>query len=125
VLGLPLEAPSGADRQKAQEKVRAERQQNFDKSKQQREAKTEQNKKDRQQRQKQKEREKDGEIFCQQGYFTCLNESPAMELLISSTMRKSSSPHTVMYEIHCCVRTTDAAMHGIGTFRHVEGQHDT
>ncbi|DBA92880.1 TPA: hypothetical protein ACH3X1_003051 [Trebouxia sp. C0004] len=58
-LTLPFELPYHNDRQKSPEKVKAERQESFDKSKQDRQAKTEQNKKERQQRQKQKERDKD------------------------------------------------------------------
>ena len=59
-LTLPFELPYQNDRPKSPEKVKAERQENFDKFKQDREAKTEQSKKERQQRQKQKERDKDG-----------------------------------------------------------------
>ena len=72
-ISLPFDTPpQGSEKQKSQDKVKADHQQRFEKSKQAMTAKTEQNKKERQQRQKhkEKEKEKDGVICQQPGPYT-------------------------------------------------------
>ena len=60
-FGLPFDPPKPkADLQQQQDKIKSERQINFEKTKQLKSAKNEQNRKEKEQRQKQKEREKDG-----------------------------------------------------------------
>lgn len=59
-LALQLDAPKPDKPSPPQDKVKAERQANFEKSKQAKTARNEQTKREKEQRQKQKEKEKDG-----------------------------------------------------------------